>query len=214
MTTQLSRSRAAGVAVVLVGALALTACGGSDDESTRPTGDGGAESSSESSSAESGSGAAPGESPSESASDAGFAGPSVEVEWPSGWEDMSPYITGTPEGAEVQAYGEQASNFAASAVVQSFDEEFVQGRTYDELLEAQGTDTSTFAPLVEREIDGVVVAPYELLSESSAGPVTQRLYPVELEDGGIVEITVIAPQGTFYEYEATFEELLDSVAID
>ncbi|MGO1511081.1 MAG: hypothetical protein ACTHW4_10990 [Actinomycetales bacterium] len=213
MTTQSTRSRAASLAAVLIGSLALAACGDGDDDSGSGGADEGTEPGSESSS-ESGSAAGPGGSASESASEVTFDGPSVEVDWPSGWEDMSSYITATPEGAEVQAYGDPASNFAASAVVMSFGEEFVQGRSYDELLEAQGTDTSTFAPLAEREIDGTVVAPFERLSESATGPVTQRLYPVELEDGGIVEITVMGPQETFYELEPTFEELLDSVAID
>ena len=215
MTTTSPRSRPALAAVALAGALALASCGGGDEDpddaepgsSADETADAPTESPSESASGD--------ESASESTSDGPPEGvPSVEAEWPEGWEDMSPYISAAPEDADVQAWGDPQVDLATAVVVMAFPESSVGGSTYLELLEEQGADLSTYAELAPREIDGVTVTPYETVVEAEEGLVVQHLYPVELEDGSLVEITLIADQATFAEAMPQFEQTLDSIQID
>lgn len=212
-----TRPRAAVAAAVLTGALALAACGGDDDASDAatttaeetPSGNVG-----ETPTAESGS---------ESGSEAGSAGPgepapdvpAVEVTWPEGWEDITGFITSpVPGGGDVHAYGDPANNFASSVVIVAFPESFVGGQTYEDLLTAQGQDIAEFTELPEREIDGRTVTPYEF--DVDTGPVVaqQHLYPVELDDGGLVEITLVAPQESVDELLPVWDEILDSITID
>ncbi|MGC5615945.1 hypothetical protein [Georgenia sp. Z1491] len=198
-------SRAAAALAVTVGSLTLAACGGGDDESETS----GQETPSDETATD-----AESASESETETEEPFDGPAVDITWPDEWEDLAPYISTTPEGAEVQAYGDPTTEYATSVVVMSFGESTVDGRSYTEILEEQGTDLAELLELPARDVDGTTVTPYERVTEADTGPVVQHLYPVELDDGGLVEITLVAEQTTFAGLIPVFEEILDSVVID
>src|SRR5690606_3904539 len=131
-------------ALALAAAL-LAGCGGSGDEETGTPGgesttdagesvSGGAESPSESSSA----GA---ESPTaEPWADPDPSLPTVDVTVPDGFEDITEFIsTAPPEGSAVQAWGSPDDGYATSVIIVSIPASFVDGRTYLQMIEEEGS---------------------------------------------------------------------------
>ncbi|MGC5615944.1 hypothetical protein [Georgenia sp. Z1491] len=232
------------VAAVALGAgLTLAACGGGDDEESTTTEEAppaeeepeAPSEDEETESDDSGLGGEtesddaaglPGESESEAGSDGAAGGESgsdaageerIEITWPEGWEDLTEVTEmPTPDGVEeMHAYGlTDSETFATNVTVIRYAEGIMGEGSYIELLEQSGQDTSSFTEIEPRDIDGNEAEGLEFEQDPGTGPILQRAYGVQLDDGSFVEVVLSSSAEEFETHEADFESILDSITIN
>ncbi|MGO1835132.1 hypothetical protein CZ771_11575 [Actinomycetales bacterium JB111] len=209
------------LAALGLAAALLAGCGGSGDSDE--TGTPGGESATDAATGSGGQGA---ESPSESGSDGAESPsgepwadpdpslPTVSLTVPDGWDDITEFVTtAPPEGSAVEAYGSPDDEYASSAIVVSIPASFVEGRPYLQMVEEEGGSGAEYTETAPQAVAGVTIVPLETQVDLGGVTGTQRVYPIPLLDGGLVEVTLTTPTDSLAETEPVWAEILASIAL-
>jgi hypothetical protein len=133
---------------------------------------------------------------------------------PDGWDDITEFVTtAPPEGSAVEAYGSPDDAYATSAIVVSMPASFVEGRPYLQMVEEDGVSEVEYTEIAPQAVAGVTIVPLETRIDLGGVTATQRVYPIPLLDGGLVEVTLTAPTDSLTETEQVWAEILASIAL-
>ncbi|MGC5628768.1 hypothetical protein ACPYO6_12340 [Georgenia sp. Z1344] len=138
----------------------------------------------------------------------------VSLVWPAEWMDLTDMLAPPPEGAEIEMVGSSGTLIYPAGVLTVYTAEFVDGRSYLELVEADGAPADALTEIEPREVAGQTVTPYEVDLTPYSFPAIQRIYPLELADGAMAGLTLTAPIEELEAAEPLFEAILDSVTIE
>lgn len=140
--------------------------------------------------------------------------PPVSLTWPAGWVDLNDLVGPGAPGTQLEMFGVDETIVYPAGVLTVYDESMVAGRTFEEMVVAEGADPAMLAALPEREVAGQTVSPFEVEIEQGGFELVQRFYPLDLGDGRLAAITFTAFVEDLPDADPVFDALLDSVALD